>query len=689
MKVYATIDGDIKVTKEQFDEIMKKQYEGYTVHQALLIMGLTTVEKIVEGLDSETNRKYAQYDTDKKIEEIKEFAKTLNMEVTKEEDEKMDLKVKYTIGRSTRTKIISGANKKDKYISGYDTEVITNSGTIPKEQWLKAVEEKITANKEQYIIEGLIKYALEECAWINTEENAKSYAIDMYANETWKSKKWVGYETFRKKLGIEMEVKKEEEVEDMEFTNIESVVVKNKTVRVGARCTIKNDEDVYVTGEVLELRQYKNKVTALTWDGEINVEGLYKIDKDITTKEPVVKAVALEIKEENNMELAKEEKKDMIQVISMDDLVKKDLLKVSNAIYNSKYTIKNNDAKILIRIEGNIATVYDDNTNVNIVKFEVNKKKKYSVVSEIETLYSVNINEVALEVIDYVKRYGKITKVKVEPKDIAFIVEGHNEDKYIELVEVLHMTHNTHVNKNKLLKEIMNNHVNITEKYEQSEVECGDFVNFIKNKNGVGTYQGAVERVNTLAGTVDVKYKSTSGEIDLYTIPFENLVRIKTVTIKEKIKQMEEPIKKQDTIDKKEVTKLVDDVMEISKICETNESNYSCIKSALSNVVIQNYNRGCSIYGILKDEKYIEKITEEDINDDIRSIENCSEVIIEIIRDKRFNKLTVRGFVEIHYIDSNGIKKKTDVIIKEIVEKLPKKAKQIDENVIKLNKENT
>lgn len=185
------------------------------------------------------------------------------------------------------------------------------------------------------------------------------------------------------------------------------------------------------------------------------------------------------------------------------------------------------------------------------------------------------IDKVIEEIIDYIKGYGKVIKLKIDVNDIAFIVEGRNEDHYIELKEMMYRTNNTNVSKNKIMKKIMNNYVNITEKYEQSKVEYGDFVNFIKKQGCVGTYAGVVEQVNTLARTVDVKYKSTDGELEYCTIPLEHLVRIKTVTLKEmesnKIEDNDDVITKENIENIRKNTKQNDENM----IKLNKENNYN------------------------------------------------------------------------------------------------------------------
>lgn len=525
--------------------------------------------------------------------------KKYTIENKDEEVEDMDLRVKCETGRAIRNKIVTGT--KEKFENKYEVGVITEDGIMTKSEWKNELEKRIVDLKEEHILENLIEYALEECAWIITRENAKEYALDLYTRRIWENEKWVGYDIFRKKLGTEIETKVEEEDVDIEFKNIDSVDVK---------------------------------------------------------------------------------------IITMDDLIKDDMLSVSNMLYNRGYVLKNKDMKLLIRVENDMATVYDDNNKTDLVRFKVNKKRKYSIVGELEQLFKINTSviEVAEEVIEYVKGFGKINKIKIDIDNIAFLVEGRNEDKYIELVDAMYMTNNTHISKNRVMKEIMNHHVNINEKYEQTEVDYGDFVKFKKNKDSIGVYGGVVERVNYPARTIDVKYKNTSGDIEYLIIPFDYIMRIKTVTIKE----IETTSFNEDgTINKKEVSKLVSDVTDISRKCETGDSNYRCIKLIIENLKISHFDRGYTMYGVLDKDRYIEKITKEDIDDDVKSIEKMSSVIIEVTKEKIFNRLRVRGFVIVYYIDSCGNQKRKELVIKEIIENLSKNTKQIDENVVKLNKENT
>ena len=378
----------------------------------------------------------------------------------------------------------------------------------------------------------------------------------------------------------------------------------------------------------------------------------------------------------------------MIEIITMDDMIKKDMMKVSSAIYASNYNRNYKNAKILIKVENSVAIVYDDNNNKEIVKFEVIKKRKYSLVGDIETIYNEfeenknnnkekDIKQIVSEIIDYVKSFGEIIRLMTRPKDIIFVVEDEGKIEYIDLVDAMLMTFHTGTKKSKIIKEIMTNHIEVIEKREQSEVEDGDFINFIKEINSVGTYTGSVEQVNTLARTVDVIYKSTSGDLDRCTVPFENLVRIKSVKLKNN----------KPTLNKKEVVGLVKDIMEISKICKTDESNYDSMRVISEGAEMYKNSKGSSIYLTLSNEKYNEDININQI-EDAKEICKCSDVIIEIVRNKRLKTITVCAYVEVDYIRNDGSKEDTGVIIEEIVEKMPENTKQNDENMIKLNKEN-
>ena len=696
MKIYAVIGNGIKVTKEQYDKIMDNQYNGITITQSLIMMGLTTLESAIEDL--EKSRCYAQYDVDKKIAELREFAKTLdNKEVVEEvKEELVNLGVKHRTGRSVRTEVVNSSSRK-KYNEKYEYGVVTESGKMTQEEWIRAIEKRIVDLKEEHIVEGLINYALEECAWINDLDKAKEYAYDLYARRMWENNEWVGCKEFRKKIGLDAK----EEVEEMKYVNIESVEVKGKTINVGARCTIKNDKDVFVTAVVEELRKYDDKVVALTWDGELDVKGLFKIDEDIAKPVEPKKEIATEVKTEEPKEEKVTKTEDAVEIVSLNELVKKDLIKVSNAIYNTRYVAKE---KLVMSIKNNVATVVDDTNGTEIVTFEVSKKKKYSVVGDITTLYTENqdkyIKRVATEIIECALNYGTIKKIHIQNNELAFIVDGHNEDKYLELGELMHLTSNSKVNKASLLKELIKNHLTKVVKDKDKDLEVGDAIYY--KVDGINE-SGTIGKINVLARTVEVHIRKKDGTLFHRIVSFDRIIRTIALIYKtdkiEKNKtndsiekeskevtvtnQFESP--KDNTLDKKEVTRVVKAVMELSKDVSTVKDNLSVVDSLIEGAQLHTYGKVATIGTTLKNEKYIGKITKKDIDDDdIKSIGDCSEVYIEVVRDEKNKTLTVGAYVEVEYIYTDGTKGKTGITIKEITEKIPKKANNFYENMIQL-----
>ena len=93
----------------------------------------------------------------------------------------MNLRCKYTIGRSERHVEI-GAGK-DKVTHTYHK-----------------VLQQVKVKLETDIFNRLKKYSLDYLAWINTEEEAHKYALDLYSCRIWENKNWVGYEVFNQLL---------------------------------------------------------------------------------------------------------------------------------------------------------------------------------------------------------------------------------------------------------------------------------------------------------------------------------------------------------------------------------------------------------------------------------------------------------------------------------------------------------
>lgn len=101
-----------------------------------------------------------------------------------------NLRCKYRIGRSKRHVEISSS--KDKITYTYETTVVTECGEFKE----KEVEKQAKDLLELDILELLKHYSLKELAWINTDEEAYKYALELYASRIWESTQWVGYEEF-------------------------------------------------------------------------------------------------------------------------------------------------------------------------------------------------------------------------------------------------------------------------------------------------------------------------------------------------------------------------------------------------------------------------------------------------------------------------------------------------------------
>ena len=105
-----------------------------------------------------------------------------------------NLRCKYRIGRSKRHVEISSS--KDKITYTYETTVVTECGEFKEKEWEKEVEKQAKDLLELDILELLKHYSLKELAWINTDEEAYKYALELYASRIWESTQWVGYEEF-------------------------------------------------------------------------------------------------------------------------------------------------------------------------------------------------------------------------------------------------------------------------------------------------------------------------------------------------------------------------------------------------------------------------------------------------------------------------------------------------------------
>ena len=104
----------------------------------------------------------------------------------------MNLRCKYTIGRSERHVEI-GAGK-DKVTHTYHTTVVTDHKYYDYDVWKDKVLQQVKVKLETDILNRLKKYSLDYLAWINTEEEAHKYALDLYSCRIWENENWVGYE---------------------------------------------------------------------------------------------------------------------------------------------------------------------------------------------------------------------------------------------------------------------------------------------------------------------------------------------------------------------------------------------------------------------------------------------------------------------------------------------------------------
>ncbi len=113
----------------------------------------------------------------------------------------MNLRCKYTIGRSVRHVEI-GAGK-DKITHTYHTTVVTDHKHYDYVVWKDKVLQQAKDRLETDIFEKLKKYSIDNLAWINTEEDAHKYALDLYSCRIWENKNWVGYEVFNRNLNLD------------------------------------------------------------------------------------------------------------------------------------------------------------------------------------------------------------------------------------------------------------------------------------------------------------------------------------------------------------------------------------------------------------------------------------------------------------------------------------------------------
>lgn len=109
-----------------------------------------------------------------------------------------DLRCLYKIGRSNRKVEVSSS--KDKVIYTYENSIVTNLGNYKEKEWESLVLQQAMELLEVDIFEELKKYSFNNLAWINTDEEAHKYALQLYSSRIWENEKWVGYEVFKQMI---------------------------------------------------------------------------------------------------------------------------------------------------------------------------------------------------------------------------------------------------------------------------------------------------------------------------------------------------------------------------------------------------------------------------------------------------------------------------------------------------------
>ena len=109
-----------------------------------------------------------------------------------------NLRYKYRTVRSKKHLEITSSKDKVRYT--YEIPAVTECGKFKENEWIRLVETQAKELLETNILELLKRYSLKELDWINTDEEAYKYALELYAYRIWENKQWVGYEGFNSSL---------------------------------------------------------------------------------------------------------------------------------------------------------------------------------------------------------------------------------------------------------------------------------------------------------------------------------------------------------------------------------------------------------------------------------------------------------------------------------------------------------
>lgn len=104
------------------------------------------------------------------------------------------LKANNTIMTSINEKVV--LEGKSTYTMKTVIYIDTPSGVIRESEWILQVKDLIKENKEDNLFNNLRRYSLNELAWINKDEKAEKYALELYAMRIWECDRWVDKELF-------------------------------------------------------------------------------------------------------------------------------------------------------------------------------------------------------------------------------------------------------------------------------------------------------------------------------------------------------------------------------------------------------------------------------------------------------------------------------------------------------------
>ena len=80
--------------------------------------------------------------------------------------------------------------------SGYRSGIMTPIGDVERSVWLEAAEALIKRTGEGKLLDALIKWSRDNCAWLRKEREYREYAIELHVNRIFDNPKWIGQSDF-------------------------------------------------------------------------------------------------------------------------------------------------------------------------------------------------------------------------------------------------------------------------------------------------------------------------------------------------------------------------------------------------------------------------------------------------------------------------------------------------------------